>query len=148
MRYRTRTIVCGIITLALALAAHAAAEQRVRARVMRVIDGDTFKVEATVWPGIVARSSVRVRGVDAPEIRRAKCGEPEYRRALAARDFVWSVIGGKDVWLVNVDHDTYPGRVVAAVRLPGGRDLATLLLSAGHAWPWPYDGKKKRKKWC
>ena len=146
MRYRTRTVTCGIITLALALAAQAAAEQRVPAQVKRVIDGDTFQVEATVWPGIVARSSVRVRGVDAPEIRRAKCGEPERRRGRAARDFVRDVIGGKDVWLVNVDHDTYPGRVVAAVRLPGGSDLATLLLAAGHARP--YDGKKKRKKQC
>lgn len=146
MRYRTRTITCGIITLALALAAQAAAEQRVPAQVKRVIDGDTLKVEATVWPGIVARSSVRVRGVDAPEIRGAKCGEPECGKGRAARDFVRKLIRGKEIWLVDVTHGTYPCRVVADVRLSGGRDLATLLLAAGHALP--YYEKKKRKKRC
>ena len=146
MRYRTRPIICGIITLALAFAADAAAlEQRVPARVKRVIDGDTFKVEARLWPGITARSNVRVRGVDTPEIRRAKCGEPERRRGLAARDFVRGVIGA-DVWLVNVDYDKFGRRVVAGVLLADGRDLARLLLAAGHARP--YDGKKKRRKWC
>ena len=57
MRYRTRLITCGITAITLAFAAQAAAlEQRVPARVKRVIDGDTFKVEARVWPGITAQS--------------------------------------------------------------------------------------------
>ena len=145
MRYRTRLITCGIITLALALAANAAAlEQRVPARVTRVIDGDTFKVEARVWPGITAQTNVRVRGVDTPEIRRARCGEFERRRGRAARDFVRGVIG-EHVWLVNVDHDKFGRRVVAGVLLADGRDLATLLLATGHALP--YRGGR-RPKWC
>ena len=145
MRYRTRLIICGIITLSFAFAANAAAfEQRVPALVTRVIDGDTFKVEARVWPGITAQSNVRVRGVDTPEIRRAKCGEYERRRGLAARDFVRSVIGDK-VWLVNVAHGKFGRRVVASVLLADGRDLATLLLATGHALP--YRGGR-RPKWC
>ena len=145
MRYRTRLIVCGIITIALALAANAAAfEQRVPARVKRVIDGDTFKVEAGVWPGIIAQANVRVRGIDTPEIRRAKCGEYERRRGLAAREFVRRVIG-EQVWLVNVTHGKFGRRVVASVLLADGRDLATLLLATGHALP--YRGGR-RPKWC
>ena len=94
MRYKTRPILCGIITLALSFAAQAAAfEHRVSARVKRVIDGDTFTVEAMLWPGIIAQSSVRVRGVDTPEIRNAKCGEYERQRGRAARDFVRGIIG-------------------------------------------------------
>ena len=144
MRYRTRPILCGIITLSLALAAQAAAfEQRVPARVTRVIDGDTFKVEARVWPGITAQANVRVRGVDTPEIRRAKCGEYERRRGLAAREFVRGVIGER-VWLVNVTHGKF-GRVLASVLLADGRDLATLLLATGHALP--YRGGR-RPRWC
>ena len=145
MRYRTRLITCGITAITLAFAAQAAAlEQRVPARVKRVIDGDTFKVEARVWPGITAQANVRVRGVDTPEIRRAKCGEFERRRGLAARDFVRGVIGER-VWLVNVDYDKFGRRVVASVLLADGRDLATLLLATGHAQP--YRGGR-RPKWC
>ncbi len=145
MRYQTRFITCGIITLALALAANAAAfEQRVPARVTRVLDGDTVKVEARVWPGLIAQTNVRVRGVDTPEIRRPKCGEYERRRGLAARDFVRGVIG-EQVWLVNVTHGKFGRRVVASVLLADGRDLATLLLATGHALP--YRGGR-RPKWC
>ena len=145
MRYQTRFITCGIITLALALAAQAAAfEQRVPARVTRVLDGDTVKVEARVWPGLIAQTNVRVRGVDTPEIRRPKCGEYERRRGRAARDFVRGVIG-EQVWLVNVTHGKFGRRVVASVLLADGRDLATLLLATGHALP--YRGGR-RPKWC
>ena len=145
MRLKTRLILYGIITLILALATTAAAfEQRVPARVTRVIDGDTFKVEARVWPGITAQSNVRVRGVDTPEIRRAKCGEYERRRGLAARDFVRGVIGER-VWLVNVTHGKFGRRVIAGVLLADGRDLATLLLATGHALP--YRGGR-RPRWC
>ena len=56
MRYRTRLIICGIITSVLAFAANAAAfEQRVPARVTRVIDGDTFRSR----PGCCRASSRR-----------------------------------------------------------------------------------------
>ena len=145
MRYRTRPIFCGIITLALSFAASAAAfEQRVPARVKRVIDGDTVKVEARLWPGIVAQINVRVRGVDTPEIRRAKCGEYERQRGRAARDFVRGIIG-KNVWLINVTHGKFGRRVVASVWLADGRDLATLLIATGHGRP--YRGGR-RSKWC
>ncbi len=145
MRIKTRLIVCGITTLALALAAQAAAfEQRVPARVTRVLDGDTVKVEARVWPGLIAQTNVRVRGVDTPEIRRPKCGEYERRRGLAAREFVRGVIG-EQVWLINVSHGKFGRRVVASVLLADGRDLATLLLATGHALP--YRGGR-RPKWC
>ena len=145
MRYRTRPIFCGIITLALSFAASAAAfEQRVPARVKRVIDGDTVKVEARLWPGIIAQINVRVRGVDTPEIRRAKCGEYERQRGRAARDFVRGIIG-KNVWLINVTHGKFGRRVVAGVWLADGRDLATLLIATGHGRP--YRGGR-RSKWC
>ena len=145
MRYRTQPIFCGIITLALSFAASAAAfEQRVPARVKKVIDGDTVKVEARLWPGIVAQINVRVRGVDTPEIRRAKCGEYERQRGRAARDFVRGIIG-KNVWLINVTHGKFGRRVVASVWLADGRDLATLLIATGHGRP--YRGGR-RSKWC
>ena len=41
----------------------------VSAKVIKVYDGDTFTVEAYPWPGLEAKASVRVNGVDTPEIR-------------------------------------------------------------------------------
>lgn len=49
-----------------------AGELAVPATVVSVYDGDTFTVEARPWPGMTLRTSVRVRGVDTPEIR-GKC---------------------------------------------------------------------------
>ena len=145
MPYKIGPIICGMLILALAFAAQAAAfEQRVPARVKNVIDGDTVKVEARLWPGIIAQINVRVRGVDTPEIRRAQCGEYERQRGRAARDFVRGIIG-KNVWLINVTHGKFGRRVVASVWLSDGRDLATLLIATGHGRP--YRGGR-RSKWC
>ena len=58
----------------------------VPATVTSVYDGDTIKVEAEVWPGITWTGSVRVLGVDTPELT-GKCPE-EKAAAVAAREFV------------------------------------------------------------
>ncbi len=44
----------------------------VTADVVSVYDGDTLTVDAHPWPQITVRTSVRVDGIDAPEIR-GKC---------------------------------------------------------------------------
>jgi hypothetical protein len=42
------------------------------AEVLRVIDGDTFEARVHVWPGLDITTKIRLRGIDAPELR-AKC---------------------------------------------------------------------------
>ncbi len=37
--------------------------------VISVYDGDTLTVDASPWPGLTVRTSVRIDGVDTPEIR-------------------------------------------------------------------------------
>jgi Xaa-Pro aminopeptidase len=56
----------------------------VRAELVRVIDGDTFIVDALVWPGHRVRVSIRLRGIDAPEMRSRCAAEKE--AAIRARD--------------------------------------------------------------
>ena len=41
--------------------------------VERIIDGDTLQVRIDLWPGLEAVYAIRVRGIDAPELRGAKC---------------------------------------------------------------------------
>ena len=113
------------------------------ATVLSAYDGDTITVEATIWSGMTWRGNVRVRGVDTPEIR-GQC-DREKALALAARDFVREMVVGQVVTLAGVEYDKYAGRVVAAVLLPDGRDLAETLIAAGHARP--YEGGA-RQGWC
>ena len=41
------------------------------AEVLKVVDGDTLEVEARIWLGQGVQVSVRLRGVDTPELRAA-----------------------------------------------------------------------------
>lgn len=130
-----------LVLLFLAGLAHGAGIE-VPARVVSVYDGDTVRVEASMWPGLTWRGSVRVDGVDTPELR-GKC-EVEKVKAKAARDFVRARIG-KRVLLVNVRKGKYAGRVVARVKLANGSDLTELLIQQGHGRP--YEGGRRRE-WC
>lgn len=114
----------------------------VRADVVSNYDGDTITVDAYIWPNQTWHGSVRVRGVDTPEIQ----GECESEKALAieARDFVADLIG-QEVLLEYVTDDKYGGRVIATVTLTDGRDLADVLISEGLGRP--YDGGT-RESWC
>jgi len=115
----------------------------VTAKVVRVHDGDTFTVEAYPWPGLEAKASVRVNGVDTPEIR-GKC-DAEKQKAREARDFVKSLILGKVVFLEHVKHGKYAGRVVADVKLEDGDRLADKIIGQGLGRE--YHGGR-REGWC
>lgn len=117
----------------------------VRAEVIRVIDGDTIAVEARPWPGQIVEASVRVRGVDTPELRGA-C-DAEKQAASAAKSYVISLLQpGQTVRLRHISGDKYFGRVVADVELEDERDLSGLLLRGGFAVV--YDGGRKTAYPC
>lgn len=117
----------------------------VRGDVLRVIDADTLEIEAFIWPDHRVVTSVRVEGIDTPELK-GKCDQ-ERDLAIRAKDFVTSLLDtyGPEIRLVSVRHDKYAGRVVAVVILSNGEDLGGRLLLEGLARP--YDGKAK-VPWC
>ncbi|MEE8563741.1 MAG: thermonuclease family protein [Alphaproteobacteria bacterium] len=118
-------------------------EGPVKARVIRVRDGDTLVVRARIWVGQEIVIHARIAGIDAPELR-ARCPR---ERALAerARDLVTAMVGGRPVWLVEIRNGKYAGRVLAGIRTEDGSDLARALLDAGLARP--YRGGR-RQPWC
>ncbi|QQM30991.1 thermonuclease family protein [Martelella lutilitoris] len=117
----------------------------VRAEIVRVIDGDTIVVEARPWPGQIVETSVRIRGVDTPELR-SSCAA-ERQAASIAKDYVISLLrAGETVQLRQIAGDKYFGRVVADVALPDDRDLSSLLLEGGFAVS--YDGGRKPDFLC
>ncbi len=129
----------------LVLSAPAAAgpiEGPVAATVERVIDGDTVRVTARIWVGHSVSVSVRIAGVDAPEIYRPRC-VAEKERAREAKAFVERMLGAGEVTLLEVVNDKYGGRVVARVKTPEGEDVGAALLDQGLA---AEDGEAER--WC
>ena len=114
--------------------------------VVRVIDGDTVKVDAGAdLPPELAALSVRLRGVDTPEKGgRAKCeaarqaGEPATAFAAAMIAGAGSVLVRDPAW------GKWGGRVIADLVLDGV-SLSAALLAAGHGRP--YSGGR-RKGWC
>ncbi len=86
------------------------------AEVVGVIDEDTIDVNVALWPGLRAEYSVRVRGIDAPEILRPDC-ERERSLGEAAKvqaEKLYPV--GLKVRIDEVSYDPFSGRVVANIR--------------------------------
>lgn len=112
----------------------------ISATVERVIDGDTFEVRAQIWLDQELHVAVRAKGVDTPELNRARCAQ-ERADGAAAHAFLEGLIGGKEVELRDIEHDKYGHRVGATVTLANGTDLAALLIKAGHGMP--YNGGRR-----
>ena len=134
-----------VAALSLALAGPVVASDLpgpVPARVERVVDGDTVRVAAEIWVGQTVSISVRLRGVDAPELFRPKC-PAEKEKARAAKAFVEGFLAGGEVSLMEIEHDKYGGRVVARMENGDGEDAGAALIAAGLAVPYGAD-----KPWC
>ncbi|MEQ1952357.1 thermonuclease family protein [Mesorhizobium yinganensis] len=115
----------------------------VEARVLSVLDGDTFMAEAHVWPGQFVRINVRIRGVDAPEMK-GRCAS-ERQAARQARDVLTLMLGEEPVIISNIGGAKYYGRVLADVFTSDGEEVARVLIEEGLARP--YHGGK-RQGWC
>jgi endonuclease YncB( thermonuclease family) len=105
----------------------------VAASVLRVIDGDTFVADAHVWPGETVRVSVRIRGIDAPELH-SRCAA-ERVAATQARAALAGLLGSGPVTISNIGGDKYYGRVLADVATGEG-DVAPRMLSRALAKPY------------
>jgi endonuclease YncB( thermonuclease family) len=104
-------------------------------------DGDTFAVTVPGLPDDLARVSIRVRGVDTPEIQGA-C-ETEKQAAIRAREYTQEWLGN-GYEICSPEWGKYGGRVVADVT-QGGRNLAQDLIARGLGRE--YDGGE-RERWC
>ena len=116
-------------------------------RVVSVYDGDTLRVDlACNQPIFCENISVRIRGIDTPEIR-GKC-DYEKERAIQARNVVRALIEqstkeGRHVVLNGPKRGKY-FRIVAAVYIDG-LSVGKALVNQGLARE--YDGGK-RTSWC
>ncbi|MDX1495013.1 MAG: thermonuclease family protein [Longimicrobiales bacterium] len=112
--------------------------------VLSVYDGDTFTANVSPWPRVTVAASIRVEGVDTPEVR-GRCSEEE-ELAEEARAFVehWLSERTGRLRLVGPHHGKYAGRIVGRV-CADGESLSDALVERGLARP--YDGGS-REGWC
>ena len=113
------------------------------AEVLKVIDGDTFEARVHLWPGLYTTTRVRLRGIDAPEMK-ARCAE-ERDRAEAAREALRAILAEGEVDIAHVTLDKYGGRVVAYASTAVTPDISAAMLQSGLARP--YEGRR-RQGWC
>ncbi|WP_073603071.1 thermonuclease family protein [Vibrio aerogenes] len=112
-------------------------------KVTSIYDADTFKANIKGWPDIIGKKvSIRVNGVDAPEIR-GKCKKEKNSARIAKLFTIKALRTAKKIELRNIRRGKY-FRILADVYVDG-RNLSDLLINSGLARP--YDGGK-RGGWC
>jgi endonuclease YncB( thermonuclease family) len=111
--------------------------------VVRTIDGDTFEARVHLEPGVDLTTRIRLRGIDAPELK-ASCPQ-ELQMAEAATGALRAMLSEGDVRIFNIGPDKYSGRVVADVVTRRIGNVSTAMLAAGHARSY---GGGHRNGWC
>ena len=113
------------------------------ADVLRVLDGDTFEARVRVWPGLDITTKIRLRGIDAPELK-ARCAE-ERTKAETARDALTAMLAEGGVAVAHVGLDKYGGRVLADAATRTTPDIGAAMLAKGFARAY---GGGRRESWC
>src|SRR3954466_3518853 len=118
------------------------ADARQPVDVIRTIDGDTFLARVHQQSGRDLVARVRLRGIDAPEMK-ASCRE-ELDKAEAAARALRDLLGQGGVTITNLGSDKY-GRVLADVATRLTDNVSAALLAGGYARS--YNGGH-RDGWC
>lgn len=92
--------------------------------VKSVYDGDTF----TLSDG----EKVRIACIDTPEMKNTAKKKADKPAAIAARDYLSTMIVGVDIKVDRVGKDLY-GRTIARVYTPNGVEVAREMVNSGHA---------------
>lgn len=118
--------------------------------VIRVIDGDSYKITAPFLPAPLKQAlTLRVAGIDTPEAGwRARCAR-EARMAMQTSHIVknWLHLGGYSILLYK--WDKYGGRVLGDIVrdcTKGSTSISQHLLVRGYAVA--YSGRGQRHNWC
>ena len=111
---------------------------------IRNYDGDTITFNLpSLHPIIGEKISIRVNGIDTPEIK-GKCEKEKYD-AKQAQQMVADILkDAEQIDLKNMERGKY-FRIAADV-IVDGENLADILIETGVAVR--YDGGKKTHKWC
>ena len=107
--------------------------------VIKVYDGDSITIATQFQfnPNVWYRFSIRLNGIDTPEIKGST--DEEKQMAIKARDRLADLILHKEVQLKNISYEKY-GRILADIYL-NSEYINEILLKERYAVP--YQGKTK-----
>lgn len=113
-------------------------------KVIKVYDGDTITVAAKLHESFpVNRFSVRLSGIDTPELR-AK-NENEKKRAVLAKNFLQEKLLNQSVYLENITTEKY-GRLLATI-IYNGENINQLMIDNKYAISYGGGKKETPKEW-
>ena len=116
--------------------------QVIYAKIEEVYDGDTVKI-IVLFGAMPVRFSLRILGIDTPEIKQGGGRLPEeHQAAVKVRDYVKSLFPSTLAKICIRDWDKFGGRVLGDLYLHTGESVSDLLIHGG--WARPYQGEKKR----
>lgn len=132
-----------------------------RLPIIEVTDGDTIRTALSL-PGPLDDIYIRLRNIDTPESRLAKCardGLPcpnttkaarcmkEYQLGLAASDYLKNFVGDSGMMVVrNYKWDKYGKRIDGDVFI-NDVNIGDMLIQQGYAKRY-IDGKGQKPDWC
>lgn len=119
-------------------------------RVIKVYDADTITIATKLdvkdeTENPLYRFSVRLNGIDAPEMKGKDITEEEKKAAQEAQQFVAKLVMNKYVTLKNVSNEKY-GRILADVYIDNIH-LNDVLLKERYVVPYDGGTKKKPESW-
>ena len=100
-----------------------------KAKILRVVDGDTVDAIVDLGCHVQITERLRLLGVDAPEKRK-----PTKEAGDAATDYLRELIEGKQVAIkTELDKSGKYGRLLATIYLDDGKNVNDLMVTSGHA---------------
>jgi len=122
-----------------------------KARVLRIVDGDTVDLDIDLGCSVHVHERCRLYGINAPETHGVKKDSEEYKRGMAATEFLRNMIEGKEVLIrTHKDRKGKYGRYLVEIWEYAETDegLAPIrpsvnaeMVEAGHAVPY-FGGKR------
>lgn len=112
------------------------------ARIEEIYDGDTVKI-IVLFGDIPVRFSLRILGIDTPEIKHGEGRLPEeHIAAVKVRDYMRSLFPLNIAKICIRDWDKYGGRVLGELFLETGENVSEILIHG--RWARQYRGEKKK----
>ena len=108
-------------------------EYRYRAKVVKVIDGDTLDVDVDLGMRVVIRQRLRLFGINTPETYGVKRDTEEYKKGKVSKEYLVKIAEGKEVIIeTHKDSTEKYGRYLAVMYIDDV-NVGELLVSEGLA---------------
>ena len=112
-----------------------------KAKIERIVDGDTIDIVIDLGFKITTNQRLRLKGINTPETYNVKKGSEEYKKGMAAKEFVVKRIADNNYEaIIETDKDTGKyGRYIAEIWLTDSDvSLNAELVEKGFAQPVVY----------